>query len=123
MPKTELATITIVQMSVQALLTPPLSKRTGTSVASRNWMLTIGFCMMMAADAVFALPMFAYRWGEQTNKQCVCVIDCRHVAGSVSIGTAHGNDTQHNAGHDWIIHANWQGGRGWSAHWHCLVIH
>ena len=63
MPKTELGTLAMVQMSVQALLTAPLSKAAGTSVARRNLMLTIGFVLMIAADAVFGLQQFASRWG------------------------------------------------------------
>eukprot|EP00210_Caulerpa_lentillifera_P003227 g3082.t1 len=63
MPKTELATLALVQMSVQAVLTAPLSKAAGTSVARRNLMLSLGFILMICADAVFGLPQFAHRWG------------------------------------------------------------
>ena len=66
MPKTELATLAMVQMTVQALLTAPLSKAAGTNVASRNRMLTVGFMLMIAADAVFGLPQFGHRWGART---------------------------------------------------------
>lgn len=67
MPKTELATLAMVQMSVQAFLTAPLSKAAGTSVARRNLMLTLGFMLMICADGVFGLPQFAHRWGTSSS--------------------------------------------------------
>lgn len=64
MPRTEIATLSMLQMTVQALMTAPLSKAAGANVASRNRMLTFGFALMIAADAVFGLPFFAHRWGK-----------------------------------------------------------
>jgi len=64
MPRTEIASLSMVQMSVQAILTAPISKIAGTNVASRNKALTIGFVLMICADAVFGLPQFANRWGK-----------------------------------------------------------
>lgn len=68
MPKTEIASLTFVQMAFQALLTAPLAKRAGTKVANRNAMLSIGFIMMICANLVFGLPFFAHRWGRFLKK-------------------------------------------------------
>jgi len=63
MPKTEIASILGLNMAVQAFMTAPLAKFAGQSVSSRNTMLTLGFLVMIAADAAFGLPFFAHRWG------------------------------------------------------------
>lgn len=64
MPKTEIASILALNMSVQAFMTAPLAKKAGQSVSSRNTMLALGFVVMIAANAAFGLPFFGHRWGE-----------------------------------------------------------
>lgn len=75
MPKTEIASLTFVQMTLQAILTAPLAKRAGTKVANRNAMLSAGFVMMICANLVFGLPFFASRWGRCDKKIFITVFN------------------------------------------------
>jgi hypothetical protein len=63
MPRAGIPLIFLVCSLMQAVLTAPLSKVSGRSVAHRNGLLLAGFAAMVATNAVFALPATASQLG------------------------------------------------------------
>ena len=59
MPKAAIPIMFLISSLCQALLTAPLAKLSGQAVRNRNQLLLAGFGVMVACDAVFALPAFA----------------------------------------------------------------
>ncbi|KAL6749039.1 MFS general substrate transporter [Haematococcus lacustris] len=63
MSKAALPMLTLVNMLIQVVLTAPLARYSGSSVAARNQLLLLGFLAMIACNACFALPITANAWG------------------------------------------------------------
>jgi hypothetical protein len=56
--------LTLTNALIQMLFTAPLARYSGTGVAARNRLLLIGFAVMIACDACFALPTTATPLGK-----------------------------------------------------------
>lgn len=63
MPKTAIPLLFLLSSGMQAVLTAPLAKISGTGVATRNRLLLAGFLVMIAANVTFLTPQLASSTG------------------------------------------------------------
>ncbi|KXZ46309.1 hypothetical protein GPECTOR_45g179 [Gonium pectorale] len=71
MPKSLLPMLTLLNTLIQMLLTAPLARISGASVANRNRLLLVGFVFMIVADLCFALPATASPAGMFVGAGCI----------------------------------------------------